>query len=130
MPQETPAFDPREFAKGIVPPKNPYAGYDARQAELAEEKDHPWTDQYAADERSAAVDPFVRRPDGRSISARKGMDREEAREQDYIEYAHNNHLTGPDTRTPEEVAAQAQINHVGRAAVEAALAKAKDNRAQ
>ncbi len=34
-------FDPHAFAASIVPPKNPYAGYYARQAEL-NQKDHPW----------------------------------------------------------------------------------------
>jgi hypothetical protein len=102
MSQETPAFDPREFAKGIVAPNNPYAGYDARKAELAE-KDHPWANSEAG----------ITTPADTARAAAHEYYQEEFR------------LTGADTRTPEELAIQAQTNKLGRAAVEAALAEAK-----
>lgn len=104
MSNEIPAFDPREFAKGITPPSNPYAGYDARQAELAQ-KDHPWANPEVGVTTPADV----------------------ARAADHAYYEDEFRLTGPDTRTPEEVAAQVVVNKAGRAVVEAALAEAKAN---
>lgn len=64
---------------------------------------------------------YLPKPPSAPVSA----DAIEARLRDQDYYTQEFRLTGPDNRTPEEVDAQKEINKVGRAAVEAALAESK-----
>lgn len=91
-------FDPHAFAAQIVPPSNPYKGYDARQAELGD-KDHPWA--HPVEETSSTFASPLKRPS-------------EFKPEDY---------KNPPfvARSPEEQVAQDAINATGKALARAAL---------
>lgn len=113
-PEDAP-FDPHAFAAGVVPPKDPYKGYDARQAELAESKDHPWVQPAESENSDQSIGGTPETSDA-ATRAREA----------FVEYATEEfRLTGPDTRTDVERENTRKVYVAGRKAVEAALAAAK-----
>ena len=91
----------------VVPPKNPYQGYDERQAELGT-KDHPWA-----------------QPGGETEQPEPATATAEARA-DFVAYAAQEfRLTGPDNRSDEQRDQQRITNAAGRRLVTEAIAAAK-----
>lgn len=106
--------DRAAIAASIVPPKDPYKGYNQRQAELSE-KDHPWAQPIRVEEPVAEI----------------AVDEATLARAAFHSYAYQEfRLTGPDNRTDAEKAEQAEINAVGRAAVDAELAKIRERRGE
>lgn len=106
------------IAAAIVPPKNPYEGYDQRQAELGE-KDHPWAQPVR--EADTEAEPVAEIEVDEATLARDAA---------HNYYHKEFRLTGPYDRSEVERASQQEIDARGRAAAEAALAESRARRGQ